>query len=51
MCVLRFHFHTGALLARMLGYAEADTAWLPPGTVESFAGTGNPFSMGHLQKG
>jgi SAM-dependent methyltransferase len=43
-----FHFHTGRPLAAMLGYDGPDVDWLPPSTVESFAGTGNPFSMGRL---
>src|SRR5688572_21983944 len=46
-----FHFHTGRPLARLLGY---DAAWLeriPEPTISSFAGTGNPFSMGVLQPG
>jgi len=46
-----FHFHTGRPLAAMLGYDDADVDWLPPSTVESFAGTGNPFSMGRLADG
>jgi len=46
-----FHFHTGRPLAAMLGYDDADVDWLPPSTVESFAGTGNPFSMGRLAEG
>jgi SAM-dependent methyltransferase len=46
-----FHFHTGRPLAAMLGYAAALVDSLPPGTVESFAGTGNPFSMGDLRPG
>jgi SAM-dependent methyltransferase len=46
-----FHFHTGKPLAMMLGYAEATVDTLPSGTVESFAGTGNPFSMGDLHFG
>jgi arsenite methyltransferase len=46
-----FHFHTGRPLARMLRYSEADIDSLPASTVESFAGTGNPFSMGRLQLG
>jgi SAM-dependent methyltransferase len=46
-----FHFHTGRPLAAMLGYAQADVDWLPEATVESFAGTGNPFSMGALEPG
>src|ERR1051325_8680748 len=40
-----FHFHTGRRLAEMLGYSGADIDWLPPATVESFAGTGNPLSL------
>jgi ubiquinone/menaquinone biosynthesis C-methylase UbiE len=35
----------------MLGYAEADIDPLPAATVDSFAGTGNPFSMGRLNPG
>ena len=46
-----FHFHTGRPLAAMLGYAPADIDWLPESTVESFAGTGNPFSVGPLREG
>jgi SAM-dependent methyltransferase len=46
-----FHFHTGRPLARMLGYPDADVDRLPPRTVESFAGTGNPFSLGRLMTG
>ena len=46
-----FHFHTGRPLAAMLGYASADVDWLPETTVESFAGTGNPLSMGPLAEG
>src|SRR3972149_7476635 len=46
-----FHFHTGRLLARMLGYDDAIMDALPQGTVESFAGTGNPFSFGDLRPG
>ncbi len=48
---LGFHFHTGAPLAEMLGYDAEEVAWLPPGTVESFAGTGNPLAMGRLRAG
>jgi SAM-dependent methyltransferase len=46
-----FHFHTGRPLARLLGY---DAAWLegiPEPTIASFAGTGNPFSLGALRPG
>lgn len=48
---LGFHFHTGRPLARMLGYEEAIIDLLPAGTVDSFAGTGNPFLFGDLQTG
>ena len=46
-----FHFHTGKPLAMMLRYSEQTMDALPSGTVESFAGTGNPFSMGNLHRG
>lgn len=46
-----FHFHTGRPLAAMLGYNASDVDWLPAPTVESFAGTGNPFSLGLLAAG
>lgn len=46
-----FHFHTGRPLAAMLGYDMADVDRLPAATVHSFAGTGNPFSMGRLAPG
>jgi SAM-dependent methyltransferase len=42
---LGFHFLVGRPLAALLGY---DPAWLqgvPATTIESFAGTGNPFSL------
>ena len=45
-----FHFHTGRPLAMMLEYDPADVDGLPDSAVESFAGTGNPFSMGALQR-
>jgi len=46
-----FHFHTGRPLAQMLGYPPAQYDHLPAGTIDSFAGTGNPFSMGPLAPG
>jgi len=46
-----FHFHTGRPLAAMLGYPPAAFASLPESTVASFAGTGNPFSMGEIRPG
>ncbi len=46
-----FHFHTGRPLALMLGYSPDAIDRLPASAVESFAGTGNPFSMGALRAG
>lgn len=46
-----FHFHTGRPLAMMLGYDAGGVDALPASTVASFAGTGNPFSMGRLNPG
>jgi arsenite methyltransferase len=46
-----FHFHTGRPLARMLGYADEWLEGIPESSIESFAGTGNPFSLGELRPG
>jgi SAM-dependent methyltransferase len=46
-----FHFHTGRPLARLLGYDGEWLVGLPEASVESFAGTGNPFSLGVLRPG
>ena len=46
-----FHFHTGRPLARMLGYRDEWLAGVPESSIESFAGTGNPFSLGELVPG
>jgi arsenite methyltransferase len=46
-----FHFHTGRPLARLLGYDKAWLEGIPERSLESFAGTGNPFSLGRLQPG
>jgi arsenite methyltransferase len=46
-----FHFHTGRPLAQMLDYKEEWLAGLPETAVESFAGTGNPFSLGEIHPG
>jgi arsenite methyltransferase len=46
-----FHFHTGRPLARLLGYADAWLVGIPEASIESFAGTGNPFSLGTLGPG
>ncbi len=48
---LGFHFHTGRRLTQMLGYPEEAISGLPAGTVDSFAGTGNPFLFGELHEG
>jgi arsenite methyltransferase len=46
-----FHFHTGRPLAHLLGYDEQWLEGIALGSIESFAGTGNPFSLGILQPG
>jgi len=46
-----FHFHTGRPLARMLGYADAWLEHVPEPSIESFAGTGNPFSIRPITAG
>ena len=46
-----FHFHTGRPLTRILDYAEDWLANLPEAAIKSFAGTGNPFSLGNLLPG
>jgi len=46
-----FHFHTGRPLAPMLEYAEEWLEGIPESSIESFAGTGNPFSLGELRLG
>ena len=46
-----FHFHTGRPLARMLSYDDSWLEGIPERTIASFAGTGNPFSLGPLAAG
>ena len=46
-----YHFHTGRRLANILGYDESLYADLPEGNIASFAGTGNPFSVGPVNPG
>lgn len=46
-----FHFHTGRPLARLLGYPDEWFDTIPERSIESFAGTGNPFSLGELKPG
>jgi SAM-dependent methyltransferase len=46
-----YHFHTGHRLAKLLGYDKALYADLPESNIASFAGTGNPFSLGPINPG
>lgn len=46
-----FHFHTGRPLARLLGYDDNWLDGVPEATIASFAGTGNPISLGPLREG
>ena len=46
-----FHFHTGRKLARLLAYDEAWLRDIPEASIESFAGTGNPFQIAQLNGG
>jgi SAM-dependent methyltransferase len=46
-----FHFHTGRPLAKMLGYADAWLEDVPEPSIESFAGTGNPFAIRSVAAG
>ncbi|MEE8472704.1 MAG: methyltransferase domain-containing protein, partial [Dehalococcoidia bacterium] len=46
-----FHFHNGRPLAEILEYPDDLLDSLPGSLVESFAGTGNPFTLGPLNKG
>ncbi len=46
-----FHFHTGRPLARILQYEEAWLQGIPEQSIASFAGTGNPFSLGPIMPG
>lgn len=51
-CLARsFHFHTGRRLAARLGYPTDWVDRLPDQVIESFAGVGNPFTVGQLQAG
>ena len=47
----RFHFHTGRPPAARLGYDQDVVDALPDRAVESFAGVGNPFSLGQVRSG
>lgn len=46
-----FHFHTGRPLAAMLDYEDAWLDGIPEEAIDSFAGTGNPFSLGEMKPG
>lgn len=46
-----FHFHTGRTLTRIVGYEDEWLEGIPETAIESFAGTGNPFSLGRLKPG
>lgn len=47
----KYHFHTGRLNARRLGYEAAVVDPMPDAAVESFAGVANPFSLRRLRPG
>jgi arsenite methyltransferase len=46
-----FHFHTGRPLARLLGYPDSWLEEVPESSIESFAGTGNPFAEAGVTPG
>lgn len=46
-----WHFNVGKPLAMMLGYSEDEIDSVPPEIAETFAGTGNPFSLERLRPG
>ena len=43
-----FHFHLGRPLTEIVEYPEAWLETIPESTIESFAGTGNPLSLGEI---
>jgi SAM-dependent methyltransferase len=46
-----FHFHTGRNLTKIVGYKDEWLKGVSESSIESFAGTGNPFAMGTLTLG
>jgi SAM-dependent methyltransferase len=46
-----YHFHTGRVAAKRLGYDSALVDAMPDAAVESFAGVANPFSLRSLEQG
>ena len=43
-----FHFHTGRTLIQLVGYEPEWLEGIPESSIEAFAGTGNPFSLGAI---
>ena len=46
-----YHFHTGCAAADRIGYDQALYTHIPEENIASFAGTGNPFSLGSINEG
>ncbi len=46
-----FHFHTGRTLIRLVEYEAEWLEGIPESSIEAFAGTGNPFSLGAILTG
>ena len=46
-----YHFHTGCTAADRIGYDPALYTNIPKENIESFAGTGNPFTLGPINEG
>lgn len=46
-----FHFHIGRTLAGLVGYEAGLLEGIPESSIEAFAGTGNPFSLGAILTG
>jgi arsenite methyltransferase len=46
-----YHFHTGRAALDRIGYDEALYDHVPEENIKSFAGTGNPFSLGPISDG
>lgn len=46
-----FHFHTGRRLTAIVEYQPEWLDGIPESVIESFAGTGNPFSVGKIKPG
>ena len=46
-----FHFVVGRSLAERLSYSDEDLTGIPAGALDSFAGVGNPFLLGHISAG